>query len=183
MLSQVFLIYNAHSPAYSEFCPFLHGRYKKPTYWVLWPLQYMCQCLVIDVVSIFLNPRALLCWLCVSEADPGQQDPVLWRQQTDTHGLQKSCGEKGTARPLSKSEREPLKPLPGQAFIVFLGTLHRGWSSFTMQRFVWGGYLLQTTKERMLLNTSKKDICKCKEKSGRTGYTPYLGGLAQILGS
>ena len=50
-----------------------------------------------------------------------------------------------------------------------------------MHRFVLGGYLLQTTKERMLLNTSKKDICKCKGKSGPTGYTPYLGGLAQIF--
>ena len=30
-----------------------------------------------------------------------------------------------------------------------------------------GGYLLQKTKERMLLITSKKkDICKCKKKSG-----------------
>ena len=36
----------------------------------------------------------------------------------------------------------------------------------------------------MLLITSKrKDICKCKRKSGWTGYIPYLGGLAQILGS
>ena len=34
------------------------------------------------------------------------------------------------------------RPLPGQAFIVFLGTLHWGWSSFTVHRFVWGGYLL-----------------------------------------
>ena len=51
-----------------------------------------------------------------------------------------------------------------------------------MHRFVLGGYLLQTTKERMLLNT-KKDICKCKGKSGLTGYTPYLAGLAQTLGS
>ena len=53
-----------------------------------------------------------------------------------------------------------------------------------MLRFVLGGYLLQKTKERMLLVTSKKkDICKCKGKSGGTGYTPYLGGLAQILGN
>ena len=52
-----------------------------------------------------------------------------------------------------------------------------------MHRFVLGGFLLQTTKERMLLNTSKKDICKCKRKSGQTGYTPYLGGFTQILGS
>ena len=53
-----------------------------------------------------------------------------------------------------------------------------------MHRFVLGGYLLQKTKERVLLITSnKKDICKCKGESGGTGYTPYLGGLAQILGS
>ena len=53
-----------------------------------------------------------------------------------------------------------------------------------MHRFAVGGYLLQKTKERMLLVTSKKkDICKCKGKSGLTGYTPHLGGLAQILGS
>ena len=50
-----------------------------------------------------------------------------------------------------------------------------------MHRFVSGGYLLQATKERMLLNTSKKDICKCKGKSGPTGYTPYLEGLGSYL--
>ena len=61
---------------------------------------------------------------------------------------------------LSESERGPP---PGQAFIVFLGTLHQGWSSFTMHRFDLGGLLLQTTKERMSLNTSKKeDICNVK---------------------
>ena len=82
----------------------------------------------------------------------------------------------------SLSERGP-QPLPGQAFIAFLGTLHQGWSSFTMQSFTLGDYLLQITKEKMLLITSKKkDVCKCKGKSGWTGYTPYLGGLAQILG-
>ena len=31
-----------------------------------------------------------------------------------------------------------------------------------MHRFVLGGYFLQTTKERMSLNTSKKDICNVK---------------------
>ena len=46
-----------------------------------------------------------------------------------------------------------------------------------------GDYLLQITKERMLLITSKRRILQIKEKSGQTGYTPYLGGLAQILGS
>ena len=52
-------------------------------------------------------------------------------------------------------ERGP-RPLPRQAFIAFLGTLHGGWSSFTMHRFAVGDYLLQITKERMLLITSKK---------------------------
>ena len=53
-----------------------------------------------------------------------------------------------------------------------------------MHKFALGGYLLQITKERkLLITTEKKDICKCKGKSGRTGYTPFLGGLAQTLGS
>ena len=52
-------------------------------------------------------------------------------------------------------------PLPWQAFIVFLGPLHQRWSSFTMHRFVFCGYLLQT-KERVWLNTSKEDICNVK---------------------
>ena len=75
------------------------------------------------------------------------------------------------------------RPLPGQAFIVFQGPLHQRWSSFTVHRFVLGGYLLQTTKERMSINTSKKDICNVKGEMVETGYAPYLGGLAQILGS
>ena len=73
---------------------------------------------------------------------------------------------KGTAWLLSKWERGP-QPLPWQAFTDFLGTLHWGRSSFTMHRLALGGYLLQKTKESMLLITSKrKDICKCKGKSG-----------------
>ena len=73
------------------------------------------------------------------------------------------------------------RPLPGQAFIAFLGTLHWGWSSFT--RFAVGDYLLQITKERRLLITSKRRMLQLKGKSGCTGYTPYLCGLAQTLGS
>ena len=38
--------------------------------------------------------------------------------------------------------REMARSLPGQAFIVFLGTLHQGWSSYIMHRFTLGGYLL-----------------------------------------
>ena len=40
--------------------------------------------------------------IMVIDTDPGPQDPVLWLQYTNTHGLQKSCGGKGMAWPLSK---------------------------------------------------------------------------------
>ena len=116
---------------------------------------------------------------------------VLWLQWTNSHRLQKSCGKKGTSGPFSKWERgregqrEPKStwPLPGQAFIAFLGTLHRGRSSFTRHRFTVGDYLLQTTKERMLPITSKRKMLQIKGESGWTGYTPYLDGLAQTLGN
>ena len=62
----------------------------------------------------------------IIDADPGLQDLLLWLQYTNTYGLQKYCGGKGAVWPLSKLERGPPDPPPGQAFIVFLGTLHRG---------------------------------------------------------
>ena len=46
-----------------------------------------------------------------------------------------------------------------------------------------GDYLLQITKERMLLITAKRRMLQIKRESGWTGYTPCLGGLAQTLGS
>ena len=52
-----------------------------------------------------------------------------------------------------------------------------------MYRFAVGDYLLHITKERMLLITSKTRMLQIKGESGWTGYTPYLGGLAQTLGS
>ena len=77
---------------------------------------------------------------------------ILWRKR-------------GCLASLQVKERAPLPP-PGQAFIVFLGTLHRGWSSFTMHRFTVVNYLLQTTKERMLLITSKRRMSQIKGESG-----------------
>ena len=88
--------------------------------------------------------------------------------------------KRGCVATLQVRERAPT-PTPGQASIVFLGPLHQRWFSFTMPRFVLGGYLLQT-KERMSLNTSKKDICNVKGEMVETGYVPYLEGLAQIWG-
>ena len=56
-------------------------------------------------------------------------------------------------------------PAPCLDRVAFLSTLHWGWSSLTMHKFALGDYLLQKTKERMLLITSKKkDISKCKGK-------------------
>ena len=49
-----------------------------------------------------------------------------------------------------------------------------------MHRFTVGDYLLQTTKDRILLTTSKRRMLQLK---GATAHTPYLGGLAQTLGS
>ena len=87
--------------------------------------------------------------------------------------------EKKGLRGHSPSWREGLWSLPGQAFIVFLGTLHWGWSSFTMHRFTTGDYLLRRTKDRTLLITSKRRMLQLK---GEVAHTPYLGGLAQTLG-
>ena len=69
-----------------------------------------------------------------------------------------------------EGQRQPTRAwrLPGQAFIAFLGTLHRGWSSFTVHRFTVGDYLLQTTKDRMLLITSKRSMLQLKGESGWT---------------
>ena len=95
-------------------------------------------------------------WKCGPAIQPPACEVrVLWLRWTNSQGLQKSCGGKGTAWPLSKWERGPW-PLPGQAFTAFLGTLYQGWSSFTMYRFTVGDYLLQITKERMSANYFKE---------------------------
>ena len=138
------------------------------------------KCLLSIFIRVIWHPNRDLNPGCSNDdADPGQQDP-LWLQYSNTHRLQKSCGGKGAAWPLC--QEESTRPLPWQAFIAFLGPLHQRWSSFIMHRFVLGGYLLQTTKDMMSLNTSKKDICNVKGEMIETGYVPYLEGLAQILG-
>ena len=84
-----------------------------------------------------------------------QTTEILWRKRDSMATLYVRERERGPES----------QPLPGQAFIAFLGTLYPGWSSFTMHRFTTGDYLLQITKETMLLITSKKkDICKPRGK-------------------
>ena len=86
--------------------------------------------------------------------------------------------KRGCVAALQARERAP-DPPPGQAFIVFLHTLHRGGSSFTMHRFTTGDYLLRRTKDRTLLISSKRRMLQLE---GEAAHPPYLGGLAQILG-
>ena len=74
---------------------------------------------------------------------------VLWRQQTNTQGLQKSCGEKGTARPLSQEEKASTLALTG--FYCFSGHI-------TLRMiFIYCAQVsfrhLQKTKEGVLLIT------------------------------
>ena len=68
--------------------------------------------------------------------------------------------EKGQRWPLCQKESTPTLAMTG--FYCFSRLVHQRWSSFTMHRFVLGGYLLQTTKESVSLNTSKEDICNVK---------------------
>ena len=84
-----------------------------------------------------------------------------------------------------EGQREPkTEPTPAwTGFYCFSGPLHRRWSSFTMHRFTVGDCFLQTTKDRKLLIISKRRMLQLKGERGQTSYTPYLGGLAQTLGS
>ena len=104
-------------------------------------------------------------------------------------GYRNPAEEKGL-RGRSPSQRAgpeaPPPPTPGQAFIVFLGPLHQRRSYYAKVCF---GWLSLQTQERVLLNTSKEDICnvkggylQCKGRNGPNGFVPYLEGLAQILG-
>ena len=45
---------------------------------------------------------------------PAQGVRVLWLRRTNSHGLLKSCGEKGTVRPLSQGESALATLLRGQ---------------------------------------------------------------------
>ena len=143
--------------------------------------QLMVQCASSCLVILALHhPGFMSSWLTVEGwCGPWPVVSVCCGCGEQIHTDYRSPVEKGAAWPLSEWERGP-RPLPGQAFIAFIGTLHWEWSSFTMHRFTVGGYLLQTTKERMLLITSKRRMLQSK---GKSGYTPYFGCLAQTLGS
>ena len=67
--------------------------------------------------------------------------------------------------PERAQEREP-DPWLDRLLLLFWAHYIRGWSSFTMHRFTVGDYLLQTTKERMLVITSKRRMLQIKGESG-----------------
>ena len=121
------------------------------------------------------------------DADPGPRDlcvvAAMDKFTRTTEILWRKRDSMATLYVRERARGPESQPLPGQAFIAFLGTLYPGWSSFIMHRFTVGDYLLQTTKKRMLLIISKRRMLQIKGESDWTGYTPYLGGLAQILGS
>ena len=113
------------------------------------------------------------------DADPSQRD-LLWLQYSNTHGLQKSCGEKGAAWPLSKLERGPLtpawtgfycfsRPLTSKMVLLYYAKVCYGWLSFA-------------DKGEGVAEYIKEGYLQCKRRNGRNGYVPYLEGLPQILG-
>ena len=121
------------------------------------------------------------------DADPDPQDlcvvaamdkftwttEILWRKR---EGMATLWVREG------KRARE--SPTPAwTGFYCFSGHITSGWSSFTMDRLAVGDYLLQTTKERMLLITSKRRMLQLKGESGWTGYTSILGRFSTDLGS
>ena len=107
------------------------------------------------------------------DVDPRPQDPcvvaavdkftrtteILWRKKDGMATLQVREGE--------RARESPGEPYPClYRLLLLFWVLHQGWSSFTMRRFDVGDYLLQTTKERMLLITSKRKMLQIKGKSG-----------------
>ena len=108
---------------------------------------------------------------------------MLWLQWTNSHGLQKSCWEKGTAWPPSKWERRQqgqreLTPawtgfycfsghITSSMVLIYYAQVRCRWLPFT------------DDKGKNVAITSKRRMLQIKGKSGWTGYTPYLGGLAQ----
>ena len=101
----------------------------------------------------------ILCCGCNRQIHMDCRNPVEKMGQ-HSHSLSERDGEMARESPRER------QPLPGQAFIAFLGTLHGGWSSFTMHRFTVGDHLLQTTKDRILIIASKRKMLQLKGESG-----------------
>ena len=121
----------------------------------------------------------------------------MWTLARSIHGVvdetkqihtdYESCGERGTAWPLSQGERATTLALTD--FYWLSDSIHQRRFSLIILRFALGDYFLQITKERMLLITSyrltRKKRCKCKGVIRVIGLVTLqsLGELAQTSGS
>ena len=102
------------------------------------------------------------------DADPGLQDLLLWPQYTNTHGLQKSCGGKGTAWPLSLEESAPTlaltgfycfsRPLTSKMLLIYSAWVCFGWLSFT------------DNKGEDAAKYIKEEYLQCKGRNGRNHF-------------
>ena len=81
------------------------------------------------------------------------------------------------ARPLSQEESTPTLALTG--FYCFSRSLTSKKVLFYYAKVCFGWLSFTDNKgEDVKLNTSKKDICNVKGEMVKTGYAPYLEGLA-----
>ena len=98
------------------------------------------------------------------DADPGCQGPYVVAAMDKFTWTTEIPWRKREAQPFSQEESALTLALTG--FYCFSG--HITWMVLIYYAQVpLGDYLLQITKEKKLLITSKKkDICKCKGKSG-----------------
>ena len=90
--------------------------------------------ILLSPALVWILASRILCCGSNRQIHTDYRNPV---EKKGRHGH--SLSERGW-----EGQREPKResgPLPGQAFIAFLGTLHPGWSSFTMHRFTVGDYL------------------------------------------
>ena len=79
---------------------------------------------------------------------------ILWRKRDSMATLKVIEGERARESP-----RERVLTPAWTVFYCFSGNITSRMVLITMHRFTVGDYLLQTTKERMLLITSKRRIC------------------------
>ena len=98
------------------------------------------------------------------DADPALENCVLWQQWTNSQGLQKSCGEKGTAQPLSQAESTSTLALTGfycfsghitfRMVLIYYAQVQFGWLPFT-----------ENKGEDVANYIKKEGYCECKGKS------------------
>ena len=104
----------------------------------------------------------------------------MWLQYTNTHGLQKSCGEKGAAWPLSKLERGPLtpawtgfycfsRPLTSKMVLLYYAKVCYGWLSFA-------------DKGEGVAEYIKEGYLQCKRRNGRNRLCSIPGRSSSDFG-